>query len=359
MLIGGDCNASVGSDLSTYVGCHDPDLQDLAGECLHRQLQQVECWLPASFAEHHSGQSWTYRQKRGQALSRIDFIALPLAWRRGEIESRVVSSIHAGQPVIDHVAVLCDVRVMIDAGSRTLARPRPRLDARAIADPVNRETVRQIVTSVPDVPWHVSSHVHAAIVVGHLQGRLSEAFPLPKRGHARRFLSATSLECRGTVTRIRRACCRLRCQVRQQLLRVAFCVWRLKGGGPGISDFVASPYKQALLAAARYTYELGRMTLRLKRQYHDDRVRYMEGLADQVAQAPLGQAFAAVHSLLGHKRKKSFTLDVLPWPRVLMASKFGCDGKSISLVLRKGLRCPPHKFLSMPCDLSHGACPSA
>ena len=247
-------------------------------------------------------------KKRGQTLSRIDFIVLPLAWRNGEIASRVALDSNAGQPFLDHVAVLCDVKVMNADVSKPPVKQRRRLDAKAIADPADWDVVRQLVASAPAVPWHVSSHVHAAILFNHLQERLSSAFPTQQHDNGHRFLSSKALEIRAEIGRVRRACCRLRSQVRQQLPRVAIRVWRSKGTGPDVNDFLASPlHKQALLAGACHTAKLSVLALSLKKHCHDDRVRYMEGLADQVAQAPLGQA--AVHSLLGHKRKVAFSLN--------------------------------------------------
>ena len=105
----GDFNASVGSFTSCSVGDHAADAQDAAGDYLHDILQRLSLWLPSTFSSVHEGPSGTYVQKRNQAESRIDFVAIPGMLAQSQVWSWVEPSIHAGQPIIDHLASLVSV----------------------------------------------------------------------------------------------------------------------------------------------------------------------------------------------------------------------------------------------------------
>ena len=165
MFVGGDFNASVGSETSCSIGDVDPDVQDFAGGCLHEFLAQVDGWLPSTFSEHHSGQSWTYKHKRGEATARIDFVVLPMAWRCSQVTSWVASHIHARHVALDHLAVICEAQVLVHGIRGRQAPSRRKIDVKALCEPGNRGRVCAIVNSAPQVPWHVSLHAHAAMLV--------------------------------------------------------------------------------------------------------------------------------------------------------------------------------------------------
>ena len=243
MLVGGDFNASVGSETSCSVDDVDPDVQDFAGGCFHEFLAQVDGWLPSTFSAHHSGQSWTYKHKRGAATARIDFIVLPIAWRCSQVTSCVASDIHAGQIGVDQLAVVCEAQVLVHGLRGRQAPSRRKIDVKAICEPGNRDRVCAIVNSAPQVPWHISSHAHAAILVEHLQKGLCEAFPLQRGDKGHRFVSQDALDVRLEVAQVRRACCRLRKHVHLQKLRV-FNVWnarKTRDACPSLHDFLHSP----------------------------------------------------------------------------------------------------------------------
>ena len=79
-IIAGDCDASVGSITSDFISDVYPEKEDLAGGLLHQLLQERNAWLPATFAATHSGESWTYMQKRNGRQIRPDMIAIPFQW---------------------------------------------------------------------------------------------------------------------------------------------------------------------------------------------------------------------------------------------------------------------------------------
>ena len=313
LIIAGDFNASLGGHVSRHVGGHDPEHQDFAGDCVHAMLEQTNCWLPSSFQEHHSGQSWTYVHKRGDVTMRMDFVALPWEWRHGAVCSWVAPEVHTGQAILDHLAVCCDVDAPVGPCSGHSACGRKKLDEQAIMDPANRGKVREIINATPAVPWHISAHAHASIVVQHLQTHLGKAFPAKPRSKSHHFLSADALALRAEVTRARRDCCRLRKHVKNQMMSVVFNFWKSRGAGPDVLDFLQSPWHvQARFVGVCSASRLRCLSQKLRERCHVDRATFVESLALQMDSGDSGPAYAALHRLLGHRRKKPYAIEVLP-----------------------------------------------
>ena len=161
-IIAGDMNASVGTVCTHRAGDFAAEEEDLAGSFFRQLVQERGTWAPATFRHLHSGQSWTYGQKRNGRLIRPDYISLPDSWWWGHVESQVAPGIHAGQPAPDHYAVVVQVHVRLKsrglctAATRNQGRGR-RFDTDAMAQPANRETVASIICILPYVSWEVSA----------------------------------------------------------------------------------------------------------------------------------------------------------------------------------------------------------
>ena len=74
VVMGGDCNASVGSITSRHVGGVAAEDEDTAGESLHGLLRAFDLCLPATMPHCHRGTSFTYVQKHGGQLCRPDLL---------------------------------------------------------------------------------------------------------------------------------------------------------------------------------------------------------------------------------------------------------------------------------------------
>ena len=210
---------------------------------------------------------------------------------------------------MDHLAVLCDVQVQAAGFEGQGPSSRPKLDE-AVMDPNNRQLVEHIVLTAPKVPWGASAHAHAALLAEHLQSGLSKAFPLRRGKGAHHFFSGESVGLRATLAQARRACSRLRNQVRNQILIVTLRAWRSKTGFTPLWDFLHSPWaRKARFAGAKQSALVGELAKKLRVACHADGARHLEGLADEINSAPGGAAYRTV---LGHKRKKSFAVEVLP-----------------------------------------------
>ena len=191
-------------------------------------------------------------------------------------------------------------------GAGRLQRP-PRIDVRALTDPHNREKVSQILEDAPRPAWEVSAHSHVAIVTSYLQDRLTAAFPQQASRPFQAYLTADTWALQKQVAWLRRKCASVKAALRGQTLCAVFQAWRQ--GSP--TDVDSSWLREWQVADALYGFRLGVFAKSLRHRCKEDRVAYVEGLADSV-QANEGTAFQAVNQLLGRRRKKPFAPAVLP-----------------------------------------------
>ena len=359
VVFGADCNACLGSQVSEHVGECGQEVQDVPGEQLHLLLEDLGLWLPSTFEDVHSGQTWSYMHKRGGATTRPDFLALPLAWRAGTISSWVDPDIHAGQACLDHLAVLCDVHVQIAAFEGQGPRPRAKLDETAIMDPKNRQVVEDIVMSAPQIPWSTSAHAHAALLAKHLQQGLGRAFPLQAGKRAHHFF----VDLRLRLAKAHRACSRLRTQVRNQILIITLRAWKDGTGAVPVFGFLCSPWARAArFAGARQSALVGDWLSScvlpampigqgIWKDWLMKLTRRQEGLPTAVCTGFLGtnarNLLRWTCCLLCCKGMARF---------VVMPMRSGCDGESISLIWKRVPVCPPSSFCSLLLGPNLGVC---
>ena len=311
VIIGADCNAAVGSTLSEAIGGHDAERVDESSDCLASFLSATAMWLPCTFSEHHEGPSGTYVQKRSGALTRIDYIVCPNAWRNGRISTWTAPSVHAGQTYVDHIATILQVSLRLCVDRDRSATVSRGFDAQAMLTPEGRARVKEILCHAPSIPWSVNPHAHAAQLVDYLQGALHEAFPKVRRTRFRHYLSDDTWALREEVGALRRQCARLKQAVRFHFLAAAFQAWRRQDAGP-LFDMLASAWtREAWHAEATQGRYLGVLARRLKAACKADRSQHFSVLAEQV-QADAAGAPLAVRRLMGLKRKKPFQPEVLP-----------------------------------------------
>ena len=203
VLVGGDFNAAVGSQPTPHVGDLDPEPEDCAGEQMQVVAAEGDLFAPNTFATYHRGDSFTYYQKRSTCVLRTDYILLPTAWQVGSVESYTAPKIHAGHPSQDHVATCVDIDL-------TLVRPRARAEkggrkirASDVRDPANRDNIRDLLRSVPTVPWQTSSHAHAAIVTKHVQDGLQQILPRKASSPKHPYIRPITWQLQQTLARIR------------------------------------------------------------------------------------------------------------------------------------------------------------
>ncbi|CAE7253055.1 unnamed protein product [Symbiodinium sp. CCMP2592] len=171
-----DANCRVGDLTSPYIGPLHADAHDDVGELFHALLRKCDVWLPSTFSECFSGHGGTLMQKRSGAFARNDFVGLPMLWRQSGVTGRVEPTISAGHVIVDHLAVLasCSLRLV----SPPCRAGGKRIDAAALLNPENSDKVRQVLLSVPPVPWDTNINDHAAVLVDSLYVGLVDKWPL-------------------------------------------------------------------------------------------------------------------------------------------------------------------------------------
>ena len=308
LLVGADCNASLGSVESASVSSAGAEIQDLPGECLHALMGKCGLWAPATWSDVHSGPHWTFMQRRNGALCRPDFVLIPFEWKQGVIASWTDASIVAANAVIDHIAAVIQVDLRTSCRVARAGDPKGRIDTAALCDPQNKARLEGILAGAPRPTWNVTAHAHAAIVTEYLQTNLQAAFPLQRKKPLHPYLSDTAWALQQQVAWLRRRCARVRSGLRNLTLAGVFYAWR---DGPQSQSASSAWLRDAQVAEALYGFRLSCFAKALRARCKRDRVTYLESLADDVQANRVG-SYAAVNRLLSRRRKKPYAPTVLP-----------------------------------------------
>ena len=307
----GDFNAAVGSLTSRSVGDLSADIQDDPGDQLHDTLHRFSLWLPSTFQGVHFGPSGTYIQKRNQAESRNDYVAIPDYLDQCRIHSWVEPSIHAGQPVIDHIAALVSVQARIAAVSSNAPGRRAKVDVGFLNTPAGKEQAAHILESMPSIPWNVSPDAHAALITSHIQrGFEGSASSKPSRPR-HPYLSPETWSLQKRVASLRRQLTRLRCALRFHEIAAAFASLRAGHGGPLRQMWCSGWTNRAILSIGCLGRSLSSTSKDLRAGCKADRAAYLSGLADSVDGGG-HQAHDDLRRLLCRRKKRPFAPDVLP-----------------------------------------------
>ena len=312
LVLGGDCNASLGSITSGHVQGLGAEDEDLAGEYLHLIARTYSLCAPATFADFHSGPTHTYIQKHGRYLCRPDFVLVPQDWLQSDVHSWTEPAIQAAHSTPDHIAACLAIGFRSVPRSSTPRLVRRKISAAAVLDPGNRGAIADIFESAPVIPWDVSVHAHAAILTKHVQDGLQRlsANQGPKPHHP--YLQAGTWQLQRDVSETRRRLHRLTVMMANSELAAGFTAWAR-----------AKPLREVnrqgrvwLLRAQAVRHTLHSRLVEqcklLRKACRRDRDTYIERLAETISTAPSKEAFAAYHRILAHKRKKPFTIDPLP-----------------------------------------------
>lgn len=124
-----DANARVGSASSPSVGAAHADDEGQAGVCFHALLREQDLFLPHTFEEYlppPPRDHGTWRNSIGQ-WRRIDYVALPLAWRASTRAASVDLGVHlAIGTKEDHRPVSADVGLRLRSAPPAARAPFDR-----------------------------------------------------------------------------------------------------------------------------------------------------------------------------------------------------------------------------------------
>ena len=143
--------------------------------------------LPATFLPcGEGGRTW---EATDGSMHRIDYVAVPAAWRGRVVSATADASVDLAISRADHRCAVVELYGAF-SGSRE-APPRPRLlyDRRALLDPATVDKVREKLKDVPNVSWDKGVDEHAATVTDFLLGTLAECCPRASARQSKEWIS--------------------------------------------------------------------------------------------------------------------------------------------------------------------------
>ncbi|CAE7737850.1 unnamed protein product, partial [Symbiodinium sp. CCMP2456] len=313
VVLGGDCNASVGSVVSSHIGRPlAAESEDIPGEHLHVLLADSDLWLPATFDSCHTGETHTYTHKNGKHTCRPDFVAIPELWARGRVTSWCDPSIHAAHSTPDHVAVCVGVTLHMREGVRSGSLCRRANPVNVVADPDCQTRIATLLKEAPCIPWGVSVHAHAAILADHVQSGLANISTKHVRRPHHAYITDETWGLQRQVARMRRELHRLTGRIAHHTLAASFAAWRLRISFVHAADTGRQWFTRADNVRTHLQQQLKAGCAALRKACRKDRDAHISALAQTIATAPTKDAYAALHRVLAHRRKKPFSLDPLP-----------------------------------------------
>ena len=135
--------------------------------------------MPSTFSCCHPGPSETWRSPNGHSASRLDYVAIPVNWQVPAGGSQVVPEFDWGQSHADHYALLVYVSTGVHLGPPRSGR-RHKVDTKAMRTAEGKERICQICAALPQQPWDLDVHRHAANIEAHFRRHLPLSFPAPR-----------------------------------------------------------------------------------------------------------------------------------------------------------------------------------
>lgn len=173
----GDFNARLGYQIEGSVGELLCDQTTDNGERLITLLEDESLWIPSTFAEVHTGPSWTWTHPRG-TKARLDYIILNRSTALWAKESWTDTTIQTSLTVHDHELVALSVGAI---WSSTTRKPSRRTyDWDSMSTEWGRQTLNHIIESLPEPDWSVDVHTHWQCIEDAIHEGLSEHFPSTK-----------------------------------------------------------------------------------------------------------------------------------------------------------------------------------
>ena len=156
----GDANAHLGEVLTDAVGDVQAAVENQAGQVFHEWLLRHDLFTPATFPEHHLGESFTFCSPQGHE-TRIDYIAIPMQHYR-RVVSSVAPEIDLSIARCDHRAVLCKVAYVTSCRPVRVRSHKAQLDiedlTKNLAMPVSRQYLHSSITTPH---WDLDPHASA------------------------------------------------------------------------------------------------------------------------------------------------------------------------------------------------------
>ena len=291
----GDFNCAVGSNASTEVGDVDPDMEDEAGEIMHRVASEYKLKVANTFEGVHQGHSWTYEGPRG-GRSRVDFILVSDDCWEGVQSTETCDDVDVLTGVHDHIPIVMKICMASGEEPQSVLRRCMKYD-RMLARQKCKQT--DLISGVPEIPWQMSANEHWSHLRDAMQYAAARAFPKKKRQKRQVYISEGlwNLVCQKKE---------IRQQHRQQqkvlafmLLKKAFCAW--KQDEPGKAEIHENVHLLNMQEALTYSHRL-RIDRCFKSQKRKEWRSWVESNLTQKAEQLACQGGAALFQILQPKK---------------------------------------------------------
>ena len=184
----GDANAKIGAVTSSAIGDLSPDFEDQAGEMLREVCSKWALVIPSTFGEWHYGATATFASTRG-GHSRVDYIAVPDAWRNGVTASWVDDDFDLLNGDFDHKVIAVSLTLQVTARGHKIGGRRPVYDRGYARTPEGKRQLAEIYDCIPVVEWQADVNDHWALMRSAVVNQCQQLFPKTKRTKRQLYLS--------------------------------------------------------------------------------------------------------------------------------------------------------------------------
>ena len=141
-----DANAKMGSTVNEHIGGAFAEPPNSNTPYMEEMIKKLSLWLPSTMHENIQDmdqEQGTWHHRSG--LSRIDFIGLPLAWKRGLCKT-TPQDVEFAESYKDHRLVMAKIEVEIDSMVSKRSR-RSEPDRQAMCTKEGKETIAWLAKS--------------------------------------------------------------------------------------------------------------------------------------------------------------------------------------------------------------------
>lgn len=275
-----DANARVGSQPSEAIGTHHADDQDAGGEEFHGYLLAHRLWLPATFHDHHEGDSGTWKHPRTGSWSRGDYIGIPSSWSLQTCHSYVDHTVDLALTREDHRLVAACVTWQAIQSQEPIQRKMTAYDVgslrRDLGGPEQAALRESLQCAVPMAPHYLDVHTHTRILQTSLQKWMDNRYAKRKKQPRRPHMSPETWQLVLSKQKLRQELFRQLHRRQAHLLAWCFHCW--SGKNPG--DLYENMETARRVAQTVQQFQaLGRAVTKALRQ--DDR-QYFKDMADSL-----------------------------------------------------------------------------
>ena len=281
-VLGIDANAHFAWEKLPHIGSKGLEpAQNPAADFLGDLLVKHDLFLPATFADLHPGESWTWRHSANQSKARCDYLVLPLLWSAQVQSSWISNTLDSGGLDYDHVPV--HVHITLKYSTEVSQQRGQQVDRLALTN-APREKLQKIFADIEIPPWQFGVDEHFLALSNAIGQRLKQHFPAPKFKPRKSYISTSTWDLRLKRIRMSHELGRLKQKSATISASWAFYLWRYTFGWS-----LTECMKQGLLLFFRtklLQHNLHLTTKELHRSLRQERINFLEETAGNAEKMP-------------------------------------------------------------------------